>query len=173
MLQIIKKMIAYYRQRILDKGIQCEIDYSCVFSDPSNIVIGNNVYIGAGTFLDGKGKLYIGDGTVISSKVTILTTMHSFDLLDCLPYSIKNDYKSVSIGRGCWIGINSTILPGVKIEDGAIIGAGAVVTKNVYKGEVVAGNPARVIKVRDTHKIDKLLENGMYLLKLYGHNRRS
>ncbi len=54
--------------------------------------------------------------------------------------------KAVNIGKNVWIGSDCTILPGVKIEDGAILAAGSVVVKNVSKNTVVAGNPAKVIK---------------------------
>ena len=54
--------------------------------------------------------------------------------------------KKVKIGNDVWIGSNATILPGVEIQDGAIIAAGSIVTKDVPKNAVVAGNPARIIK---------------------------
>jgi lipopolysaccharide O-acetyltransferase len=57
--------------------------------------------------------------------------------------------KPVTIGHRVWIGENVSILPGVTIGDGAIIGAGSVVTANVNANTIVAGNPARVIKVFD------------------------
>lgn len=68
--------------------------------------------------------------------------------------------------------MNVTILPGITIDDGSIIGAGSVITKNVEKGTIVAGNPARVIQVRDKLLIDKLVENQIFLLKEHGENRR-
>ena len=52
----------------------------------------------------------------------------------------------IVIGNDVWIGANSTILPGVTIDDGAIIASGAVVTKNVKKNTIVGGNPAKIIK---------------------------
>lgn len=54
--------------------------------------------------------------------------------------------KRVKLGNNVWIGSNVTILPGVTIGDNAIVGAGSVVTKDVLKNTIVAGNPAKIIK---------------------------
>ena len=55
----------------------------------------------------------------------------------------------VKIENNVWIGSDCTILPGVTIDDGAIIGAGSVVTKSVNKNVIVAGNPAKIIRKID------------------------
>jgi len=54
--------------------------------------------------------------------------------------------KGPILRRGCSIGANSTILPGIEVSEGAVVGAGAVVTKNVPKNKMVIGNPARMIR---------------------------
>jgi maltose O-acetyltransferase len=169
---MLNKLKKYIVQRNLRIGINSEIDSSCSFANIQNIKIGNYVYIGAQTFLDGKGGIEIGDGSILSSRITILTSSHDFEELECLPYSIKNINKKVVIKEGCWIGMNVTILPGIIIEEGSIIGAGSVVTKNVKKGSIVAGNPAILLKTRDLESIDKLVNNKEFLLKKYGENRR-
>ena len=61
-----------------------------------------------------------------------------------------SDFHPVNIGNDVWIGARVTILPGVKIGNGAIIGAGSVVTKDVPDFAIVGGNPARVIKYRNS-----------------------
>lgn len=63
------------------------------------------------------------------------------------------DYKDTYIGKKCLIGVNSIILQGIRISDSVVVGAGAVVTKNVPSNCVVAGNPARVIRKNISTKI--------------------
>ncbi len=108
------------------------------------IHIGNHVFINAFcTFLDG-GSITIGDYTLIGPNVQIYTPHHPMD------YKERRNPKEyslpVTIGHDCWIGGGAIILPGIKIGDRCIIGAGSVVTHNVLSDSVVAGNPARVIK---------------------------
>ena len=107
-----------------------------------NIHIGKNVFINACCRFQDQGGIYINDGCLIGHNTTIATLNH-----DLNPSKRANINPSpVKIGKNVWIGSDSTILPGIKIGDGAIIGAGSVVTKNVDKNTIVAGNPAKLIK---------------------------
>ncbi len=107
-----------------------------------NIKIGRNVFINACCRFQDQGGIEIGDGALIGHNVTIATLNHDFN-----PKTRQNlTPKSVKIGKNVWIGSDSTILPGVVIEDGAIVAAGSVVTKPVPKNAIVAGNPAKIIK---------------------------
>ena len=107
-----------------------------------NITVGKNVFINACCRFQDQGGITIGDGALIGHNTTIATLNHEFD-----PNQRANiNPNPVIIGKNVWIGSDCTILPGVKIGDGAIIGAGSVVTKNVEKNTIVAGNPAKFIK---------------------------
>lgn len=107
--------------------------------DPDDL----NIFQHFGCYFQGKGKLTIGKGTWIAPNVGIITANHSFDDLDSCDAA-----ENVSIGEKCWIGMNSMILPGVVLGDRTIVGAGSVVTKSFPEGNcVIAGNPAKVIKV--------------------------
>ena len=88
------------------------------------------------------GQIVIGWGTYIAPNVGIITTSHNLDNLDeHLPG------KDVIIGERCWIGMNCVIMPGVKLGNHTIVGAGSVVTHSFEEGEcVIAGNPARLIR---------------------------
>ena len=88
------------------------------------------------------GTITIGKGTQIAVNVGIITTNH--DIRDPSKHVKGLD---VIIGKSCWIGMNSVILPGVVLGDNTVVGAGSVVTHSFPEGNcVIAGNPARVIK---------------------------
>lgn len=90
-------------------------------------------------------KIVIGQGTFIGPNVGIITANHDLnDLTKAAPG------KDVVLGKNCWIGMNSVILPGVTLGDHTIVGAGSVVTKSFPEGNcVIAGNPAKVIRTLD------------------------
>ncbi len=107
-----------------------------------NITIGRRTFINMGCTFQDWGGITIGDDCLIGHNCTICTVNHSKDPdrrgdMSCTP---------VVIGNKVWIGANATILPGVTIGDGAIIAAGAVVTKDVESKSVVGGVPAALIK---------------------------
>lgn len=88
------------------------------------------------------GKITIGKGTYIAQNVGIVTTNHNPDNLD-----EHMPGKDVILGKQCWIGMNSVILPGVVLGDHTIVGAGSIVTKSFEEGNcIIAGNPAKIIK---------------------------
>jgi len=111
----------------------------------------------------------VGKYTSIGRDVRVFTQNHPIDTLSTHPYFYEKQFGVVLddmlkpattvIGHDVWIGQSAVILPGCKeIGHGAIIGAGAVVTKNVPAYAIVAGNPAKILKFRfDAEKITKLL----------------
>ncbi|MCI6691142.1 MULTISPECIES: acyltransferase [unclassified Clostridium] len=114
----------------------------------SNITIGNNSGIGINAFI--QGPTYIGDHVLMGPDVQIYTRNHKYDRIDIPMYEQgESEIKPVTIGNDVWIGSRAIILPGVTIGDGAIIAAGAIVTKDVEPYAIVGGNPAKVIKYRN------------------------
>ena len=93
-------------------------------------------------YIQGINTIYIGDNTMIAPGVKIISANH--DLNDFAKHD-KNT-KPIKIGKNCWIGTNSIILPGVQLNDGVIVGAGSVVTKSFGPNVVIAGNPAIIIR---------------------------
>ena len=124
----------------VDKSFRC---FPPFYTDcGKNIKIGKNVFINACCRFQDQGGIEIGDGSLIGHNTTIATLNHDFN-----PDKRANLHPSpVKIGKNVWIGSDSTILPGVEIGDGAVIGAGSVVTKNIPANSIAVGSPARVIK---------------------------
>ena len=107
-----------------------------------NIHIGKQVFINMGCKFQDQGGIFIGDGTLIGHNVVLATLNHAMQperRSDMLPAPIH-------IGKRVWISSNATVLPGVTIGDGAVVAAGAVVTKNVPANTVVGGVPAKAIR---------------------------
>jgi acetyltransferase-like isoleucine patch superfamily enzyme len=107
-----------------------------------NIHIGENVFINSNCTMQDQGGVFIGDDVLIGHNVCLLTLNHDFEIekraeLHPSPVHIKDK---------AWIGSNATILPGVTIGEGAIVAAGAVVTKDVMAKTIVGGVPAKLIK---------------------------
>lgn len=115
-----------------------------------NIYLGINVRItmNACIWAEKNSKIIIGDNVLIGPGVKIFTGNHNVILSDVPIVYMERIEKDVIIGNNVWIGANSIILSGVKIEDGAVIGAGSVVTKDVDANLIVAGNPAKKVKAR-------------------------
>ncbi len=103
-------------------------------------------WIGIGTFLDNKNPsdIFIGKNVTISNKVTIYT--HSEPPESMRKFGVYYYESPVFIGSNVYIGANTTILPGIRIQNDCIIGACSVVTKDVESFSIVAGNPAKKIK---------------------------
>lgn len=110
-----------------------------------NFEIGDKVTIGYGSILFACEKITIKDNAMIAVGAIIHTSTH--DLAEHPMWRYRVD-RPVTIGRHAWLGAGAIILPGVQIGDYSVVGAGSVVTANVPEGCVVAGNPARIIKVR-------------------------
>lgn len=148
-------------------GNNTEINSSNKFLSPENIVIGSDVYIGPEGMYIGHGGIEIASGTIIAHKVEITTRNHNYDgkNLKSIPYDSEYIYKKVLIGENVWIGAHVKILPGITIGEGAVIGMGAVVTKDVPKLAVVGGNPAKILKYRDSNRYNYLKNNDEIYLK--------
>lgn len=140
----------WFRQKVLNIGdnrsAYWPVHPTSKVVNPKNIHAGVDTCPGfmGGCYIQGIGKIYIGDYTQIAPNVVIISANH--DLYD----SRKHIPGEVRIGKYCWIGAGAKIMPGVALGDFTIVGAGAVVTKSFDKGFcVIAGNPAKIIKELD------------------------
>lgn len=141
----------WFMQKVIgyNKQAYWPMHFTSIVGNPKNIYAGVDTSPGysPGCYIQGGGKVYIGDYTQIAPNVGIISSNH--DLYD----SRKKIVKEVRIGKYCWIGMNAVILPGVVVGDFTIIAAGAVVTKSFEEGYcVIGGNPARKIKELIKHE---------------------
>lgn len=149
---------------------------SVIFEDgvrifhPSNVHVGDNVYVGHGTILEGyhesrleigsdtwigagchlhaAGGLTIGSGVGIGPGVRIITSIHRVGGRDEIILEAPVTFAATTIGDGCDIGVSAVIMPGVIVGEGAQVGAGAVVTRDLPAYCIAAGIPARVLRSR-------------------------
>jgi maltose O-acetyltransferase len=148
---------AYFIRRILLKAIAEETGHQ--------VIVKSNCYIGTGKGLKVGDRSQLGQNARIGHQVTlgrdvvmgpdvvIMTSHHAFERLD-VPINQQGalEIKPVIIGDDVWIGTRVIILPGVHVGSQAVIGAGAVVTKDVPPRAIVAGVPAKIIRFRGDKK---------------------
>ena len=108
--------------------------------------------------IQGNGKVVIGNYFHSGEDCLIITHNHNYDTGDSIPYDKTYIYKDVIIEDFVWIGSRVTILPGVRIGEGAVIQAGSVVSSDIPSYAVAGGNPAKVFKYRDIEHFKKLKE---------------
>lgn len=113
------------------------------FGRPTRISIGSGTFINYGAFLDGSGGITIGDSVSFGPEVMVITASH--DTGPVTKRAGRDTTAPVVIGDGTWIGARVTILPGVKIGEGCVIAAGAVVIGDCEPGATYGGVPARLL----------------------------
>ena len=141
-----KAILAFCGKLMLKKcGKKVNIEHGAKFSSRTSL----GDYSGIGINARIHGDCTIGDHVMMGPDVVIITSNHSFDRTD-IPMMFQGfeEERPVIIGNDVWIGERVIILPGVHVGDGAILAAGAVVTKDVPPYAIVAGVPAKMIKMR-------------------------
>lgn len=134
----------FYRLAGMQIGQGSSIHEGARFYNPANIKIGEDSIIGEFTVLDGRDRLTIGNHVDIASEVMIYNAQHDINSADFHAIS-----EPVTIKDYVFIGPRAIILPGVTVGKGAVIAAGAVVTKDVPEGAIVGGVPAKQITERE------------------------
>lgn len=126
-------------------GNWVNIERGARFGD--GLTIGNGSGIGANSNIP--SAVVIGENVMMGQEVLMFTSNHRTDRLD-VPMGAQGftETKPIIIGNDVWIGARVTVLPGVHIGDGAVVGACSVVTKDIPPYEIWAGNPAHFIKSR-------------------------
>ena len=144
--------------RIREFGVDLKVNAMCHLG--RNITIGNHCNFNGMTVVGG-GKIKIGDYFHSGSECMIISANHNYEGSE-IPYDSTYIAKEIDIGDFVWFGNRVTVVGNIKIGEGAIIGACAVVTSDVPPLAIVGGNPARIIKYRDKEHFYKLKAEGKY-----------
>lgn len=133
------------------KDMFAEIGEGCYIEPPfhanwggRHVHFGNFIYCNFGLTMVDDTHIYVGDYTMFGPNVTVASAGHP--ILPELREKVYQYNAPVHIGRNCWIGAGSIIVPGVSIGDNTVIGAGSVVTRDIPKNVVAVGNPCRVLR---------------------------
>ena len=161
----------FYRSGRLNIGIGCEfispqtisffgcsyISANCYFNaDGGHIEVGNSAAFNRGAHINAScgGKIVIGDHCLIGPGVVMRTADHDFLRTDMPMQNQGHHHGDIVIEDDVWIGANTVVLKGVHIGRGAIIGAGAVVTKNIPSMAIAVGIPAKPLRYRDASQFN-------------------
>ncbi|MDE6357871.1 MAG: sugar O-acetyltransferase [Eubacteriales bacterium] len=123
-------------------SIYIEPNFECDYG--FNIYVGENFYANFNCVMLDVAEIKIGKNCMIAPNVSLYTATHPINPTERM--TGLEFGKGITIGDNCWLGGNSVILPGVKLGDNVVVGAGAVVTKSFGDNVVLGGNPAKVIK---------------------------
>jgi acetyltransferase-like isoleucine patch superfamily enzyme len=139
-----------YPVRIIRKRSKFSVSSSARFTNPENIAIGEHTNINRNCILwAGKtARIIIGDNCLTGPGVTIIASQYDIKSLDLIR-SFQQKEADIIIEDDVWLGANCVILPGVHIGKGVVVGAGAVVTKDVNPYTIIGGVPAKEIKKRN------------------------
>ena len=140
-------------------GTHTWIDMRTKIDGPEKIMIGSYCHVNSDVHIRALAPVSIGDCVSISYGVKIFAASHDVNTPD-----FRGQHRSISIGDYVWLGVNSIVLGGVKIGRGAVVAAGAVVTKDVPDYAIVGGVPARIIGERQCREFiyKPLIENKGY-----------
>ena len=131
---------------------------------PKNFKIHETSHLKSNTYIEAEGGVEIGRYFHTGRGLTIFSSNHIYDRSGYIPYGYERDKKKVTIEDFVWCGANVTILAGVTVGEGAVVAAGSVVTHDVPKYAIVAGNPAKVIKYRDIESFQQLKAEGKFVM---------
>ena len=145
----------YPKESFGEIGKKCFIHPTCSISHSDKLFIQNNVQLNSHIHFFCQGGLFLGNNVTIAAHTLIITSNHDYRRNKAIPFGQDIEIRPVYIHDNVWIGANCTIIPWIEIGEGAIVGAGAVVVKDVEPCTIVAGNPARVVDQRDKEAYQK------------------
>jgi len=128
------------------RNLKYSIHFASRVTHPDKLILSKSAEYSlsqkGGCYLECLNGIEIGEGTIIAAGVKIISANHNFE-----HFKEHEKNKPILIGKNCWLAANAIILPGVELGDRVIVGAGAVVTKSFPSNTVIAGVPAKVIKI--------------------------
>ncbi|MBP5265249.1 MAG: sugar O-acetyltransferase [Lachnospiraceae bacterium] len=145
-----KEKEAYMKEVFAECGDNCYIELPFHANwGGHNVHMGNGVYANFNLTLVDDGQIYIGDHVMFGPNVTVATPNHPIHV-KMREHQLQYN-KDVYIGENVWIGSGVCIMPGVHIGKNSVIGAGAVVTKDIPENVIAVGNPCRVLREISEH----------------------
>jgi dTDP-4-amino-4,6-dideoxy-D-glucose acyltransferase len=160
----ISRKASIYKPESISLGNNIRIDDFCILSGGIGIELGSYIHLGAYSALFGGAGILLEDFSGLSARVTIYSESDDFSGLSMTNPLIPDDYKTrfnkgkVILRKHVIVGVNSTILPGLVLEEGSAIGAHSLVSKNCDSWSIYFGVPAKKIKNRK-QKILELEQN--------------
>jgi acetyltransferase-like isoleucine patch superfamily enzyme len=138
------------KESLIELGDSIFIGRNSIFSCASSAIkVGNNVSIGPGCYIRAsRGSVKLASDITIGAHTVIISGNPDYRRLDIPMMNQESEAKGISIGNDVWMGVGVRIIDGVNIGNGCVIGAGAVVTKDVPDFSISAGVPAKVISNR-------------------------
>jgi acetyltransferase-like isoleucine patch superfamily enzyme len=150
------KIVNYYNYsqvqplREVRRGTGCTISPDAVFSHPTRIILGERVSVGSRCHLWGgndRATVTLGNDVLLGPEVMITASTYRFN--DGSPVAKQPmEEADITIGNDVWIGTRAIVLQGVSIGEGAVIGAGALVNRDIPAWGIAVGQPARVVGQR-------------------------
>lgn len=151
---------AYNPKRFLHYGKNVRVEAGVEIAAPERLYLGDNVGISQKCSINAVGGCHIGQGSQIGAETIILTTEHQYNGGESLPYDSVRLIKPVYIEDYVWIGNRTSIVGGVRIGEGAIIGIGSVIVQDVPPLAIVMGNPAQILTYRSKPEYERLKSEG-------------
>lgn len=158
-----RQLLTRQLELLAELGPGASIRGPLAIGNPGNTHFAEDVSINPGFVSKGQGKLFVGAHVHMGEDVTVITDNHNYKYPDALPYDRKRISEDVTIGNCVWIGDRVLIMPGVTVGEGAILAAGAVVTRDVPPLKIVGGNPAKEIGERDGSHYYSLRDQDRYV----------
>jgi acetyltransferase-like isoleucine patch superfamily enzyme len=144
----------------MHRGVNVRVSGNVQIIAPERMYVGDGVFIGSEVMINAIGGVHVGNNSGIGTRSLILSVEHRHHGAETIPFDDVRMVKPVWIEDLVWIGMNVSIMAGVRIGEGAIVGLGSVVTKDVPALAIVMGNPAQVIGHRKREEFDRMKASG-------------
>jgi maltose O-acetyltransferase len=144
----------------LHRGANVRVSGKVQIIAPERMHVGDGVFIGSEVMINAIGGVHVGNYSGIGTRSLILSIEHRHYGAETIPFDDVRMVKPVWIEDLVWIGMNVSIMAGVRIGEGAIVGLGSVVTKDVPALAIVMGNPAQIIGYRKREEFDRMKASG-------------
>jgi acetyltransferase-like isoleucine patch superfamily enzyme len=149
----------FYRSLFHRSGKNVLIYPSVYIIFSHRMTVGQRVAINVGTYIDAGGGLEIGDHVMIGPHCVISSREHSIEPIGVPMCYQPVRYGTITIGNDVWIGANVSIRGGVRLGDGSVVAAGAVVIRDVPANAIVGGIPAKVLRYRDIDRGERVVSD--------------